>query len=102
MYTGNSPMPFLVPGPPRAIEVTFDSITLIWAAPKHGNVESYKVLYHSTKDTKFKTVYSILEDCVIKGYLMVLSMNSRSKQLCLVLMVSKLRVKYSHPNHRVL
>ena len=69
MYTGNSPMPFLVPGPPQAIKVTFDSITLTWAAPKHGDVESYKVLYHSIMDTNFKTVhcYSTLANCVIKG-----------------------------------
>ena len=65
MYTSNSPMPFLV----QATEVTFDSVTLTWAAPKHGDVTSYKVLYHSTMDTNFKTIdcYSTLANCVIKG-----------------------------------
>ena len=67
MYTSNSPMPFLVPGPPQATEVTFDSVTLTWAAPRHGDVESYKVLYHSTMDTNFKTVdcYSTSANSVI-------------------------------------
>ena len=68
MYTSNSPMPFLVPGPPQAFEVTFDSVTLTWAAPRHGYVKSYKVLYHSTMDTNFKTVdCNIMHTCVIKG-----------------------------------
>ena len=67
MYTRNSPMPFVVPGPPQATEVTFDSVTLTWAAPRHGNVKSYKVLYHSTMDTNFKTVdRNSSRYCVIK------------------------------------
>ena len=49
-------MPFVVPGPPQATEVTFNSITLTWAAPRHGDVESYKVLCRSTKENNFKTV----------------------------------------------
>ena len=56
MYTSNSLMPFVVPGPPQATEVTFNSITLTWAAPRHGDVESYEVLYRSTKENNFKTV----------------------------------------------
>ena len=58
VYTSNSPMPFVVPGPPQATEVTFNSITLTWDAQRHGRVFSYKVLYRSTKETNcnFKTV----------------------------------------------
>ena len=68
MYTSNSPMPYLVPGPPRAIKVTFDSVTLTWADPKYGDIDSYKVLYHSTMDTNFKTVdCNIRNTGVIKG-----------------------------------
>ena len=65
MYTSNSPMPF---GPPQATEVTFDSVTLTWAAPRHVHVKSYKVLYHSTMDTNFKTIdcYGIMAYHVIK------------------------------------
>ena len=68
MYTSNSPMPFVVPGPPQATEVTFDSVTLTWAAPRHVHVKSYKVLYHSTIDTNFKTIdcYGIMAYHVIK------------------------------------
>ena len=57
VYSHNS-MPFGVPAPPQATEVTINSITLTWPTPRHEKIASYEVLYRSTKESNFITIDS--------------------------------------------
>ncbi len=68
VYTAGVPMPFDVPGTPRATRVTFDSITVTWTAPLHGTVSSYSVLYRLANESEFRIITSLglLTTCHVK------------------------------------
>jgi hypothetical protein len=71
VYTRGTPRPVTLdlPGPPQAYKVTIDSVNLTWAAPNHGKVASYKVLYRSTNETTVITVATKgnMTKCYIKN-----------------------------------
>ena len=67
VFTDGVPMMLNFPGTPQATKVTIDSITLLWTAPKHVKVSSYKVLYCSKGESSYMPIKCRGLNCSIEG-----------------------------------